>query len=310
MRHAVEHGPGDLLDEVDLPRHVTCPPGRHRHLPAVELEPEPIEDRALLGVADLEADQLPRALRAERDAGSLRQPVVDVGVARQLRPRQVDEEPAREDGRRLGRVRIDSLLPLVRPLRAEREALGRLQHADRLEVRSLEQHLARSLLDLGVEATHDRRERDRSLAVGDQQVGLEQLALRAVEGPQDLPRARATDDDPAARQLRPVERVERAPPHVHHVVRHVDDVRDRAHAGPVEARPQPLRRRADRDVSEGPADVARAAAEVLDRTSTSTAPLGCGSSGSGRRSSPSHSAATSRARPDQREEVDVGSSSA
>ena len=52
---------------------------------------------------------------------------------------------------------------------------------------------------------------------------------------------------------------------MHDVVRHVDDVRDRAHLGEEEARAQPLRRRADRDVAEDAADVARAAAEVLDR---------------------------------------------
>ncbi len=62
-----------------------------------------------------------------------------------------------------------------------------------------------------------------------------------------------------------VERVQRAAPDVHHVVRHVDDVRDRAHLGEEEARAQPLRRRADRDVAEDAADVARAAVEVLDR---------------------------------------------
>jgi hypothetical protein len=58
------------------------------------------------------------------------------------------------------------------------------------------------------------------------------------------------DGDATAGELRAVERVERAAPDVHHVVRDVDDVRDRAHVGQIEARAQPLRRRADGDVAE------------------------------------------------------------
>ena len=59
--------------------------------------------------------------------------------------------------------------------------------------------------------------------------------------------------------------MQRAAPDVHDVVRHVDDVRDRPHLREEEARAQPLRRRADRDVAKDAADVARAATEVLDR---------------------------------------------
>ena len=78
------------------------------------------------------------------------------------------------------------------------------------------------------------------------------------------PDVRAAHDDPAAGQLRAVEGVERAAPDVHHVVRDVDDVRDRAHPGEVEPRAKPLGRRADDDVPEDPSDVARAAVEVVD----------------------------------------------
>ena len=52
-------------------------------------------------------------------------------------------------------------------------------------------------------------------------------------------------------------------PHVHHVVRHVDDVRDRAHVGEVKARPAATAGRARSHVAEGAADVARATREVL-----------------------------------------------
>ena len=65
VRNPVEHGARDLLDEIDLARHVARPPRRHRRLPAVELEPEPGEDRSLLVVGDVEADEVPSALRPQ-----------------------------------------------------------------------------------------------------------------------------------------------------------------------------------------------------------------------------------------------------
>ena len=50
----------------------------------------------------------------------------------------------------------------------------------------------------------------------------------------------------------------------HDVVRHVDDVRDRAHPGRREPSAHPGRRGADLDVAEEAADVARAALQILD----------------------------------------------
>ena len=118
--------------------------------------------------------------------------------------------------------------------------------------------------DLGLEPAHDRGERDGLLAVRDQQVARQEPALGAVERPQGLALVRAADDDPAAGELRAVERMERAPPHVHDVVRHVDDVRDRPHAREMEPAAEPLRGRPELDAAEHAADVARAALEVLD----------------------------------------------
>ncbi len=107
----------------------------------------------------------------------------------------------------------------------------------------------------------------------------------------------ATDDDAAAERVE-VERVQRAAEREHHVVRHVDDVRDRAHPGGAQPRLQPDRRRADPHVAEAPADVARAALEVVDanRDRLLAGVLRARSPGSGR-SSPPSSAATSRATP-------------
>jgi hypothetical protein len=149
VRHAVEDGSRDLFDHVDLARHVSRAPGRHRHAPgAVDVEPESLEDRALLVPADVEPDQAICALGPNRHAGPLREPVVHVYRADRLGSGKVHEEAAREHGRRLRRVGVDALLPLVRALGPQPEAFGRLEDPDWLEVRRLEQHLRGRLGDL------------------------------------------------------------------------------------------------------------------------------------------------------------------
>ena len=115
----------------------------------------------------------------------------------------------------------------------------------------------------------------RSPSVISRSSGVE-VAKRPVERAQLLARACVPHDDPAAGQLRAVEGVQRAPPHVHDVVRHVDDVRDRAHVGEEEPRPQPLRRRADRDVAERPGRCSEdSAAKSSIAMSTSSASTIC-----------------------------------
>ena len=92
------------------------------------------------------------------------------------------------------------------------------------------------------------------------------VSLRSVPSSVRIvsPVARAADDDPALGELRVVERVQRVAEREHDVVRHVDDVRDRAHPRAEQPRLQPGRRLADANVAEEPADVARAPLEVLD----------------------------------------------
>ena len=136
--------------------------------------------------------------------------------------------------------------------------------AVRLEVRRLEEHRRRRLADLGLLAAHDPGERDGAVGVGDHEIVGDELARDAVERRQLLAGRGAANDDLAAVQRREVERVQRVPEREHHVVGHVDDVRDRPLAGQEEPRPQPLRRLADRHALEQPADVARAAFEVVD----------------------------------------------
>ena len=144
------------------------------------------------------------------------------------------------------------------------EALRGAEDAERLEVRRLEQELARLGPHLALLAAHHAGDRDRPLGVRDREVVGRELAHLAVERPDPLADARPPDDDAAFGKPRPVEGVQRAAEGEHHVVRHVDDVRDRPHPGREQPRLEPGRRAADGRVAEDAPDVARAALEVLD----------------------------------------------
>ena len=160
-------------------------------------------------------------------------------------------------------VGVDALLPAVGALRAKQMALGAPEDGARLEVGGLEEDGGRLLGHLRVEPAHDPGEGDRALAVGDDEVGRVELAELAVQA-RLLALPRAPDDDPAACERLVVEGVERVSEREHHVVRHVDDVRDRAHPRSAQARLRPRRRLADPHVPEQAPHVARAALEVLD----------------------------------------------
>ena len=176
-----------------------------------------------------------------RTTGRAGSPCLNVHAPSHPRSGQVDEQATRENGRVLGEVRIDALLPAVRARRAQREPLGRALDPERLEVRRFQEHLGRRVRDLAVLASHDRGQRDRALAVRDEEVGGLETSERPVECSELLSGVRAPHDDAPVRELRAVECMERASPHVHDVVRDVHDVRDRPHLGEEEARAQPLR---------------------------------------------------------------------
>ena len=191
MRHAVEDDARDLLDEVDLARDVARAPRRHGHLATRRRRSKPRRSRIARcsSSGDVEPDQRARALGPER------RPRVAPGRPAWTSARPSSSAPARSTSSLLASTAAGSAAygstpfsQRFEPSVRSAEPLGGAQDADRLEVRRLEQHLGRLLRHLGVEAAHDRRERDGLLAVGDQQVGGSELALRAVERPQLLPR--------------------------------------------------------------------------------------------------------------------------
>ena len=205
-----------------------------------------------------------RPRRAQGDDERLRQWRRHVGGGDELAAAQPDDQLARVHGRGLGELRVDPLLPAIRRLGAQAEPLRRPQDRDRLEVRRLEQHLRRPLRYLRVQAAHDSRHRDRAVRVGDDEIARVEAPRLAVERPDLFAVLGAPDDDPTLRERRPVEHVQRAAERVHDVVRHVDDVRDRADPDRREPRPQPDGRGGHGHAPEDAPDVARAALEVLD----------------------------------------------
>ena len=244
VRHAVEDDACNLLDDVDLPRHVARPPCRDRHIPLVgDIEAEPLEDGALLVASDR------RARRSGRyaPAGAGRRAARAARRGRRRAP--ASSPPARSTINRLARIAAGSARygstpfsqrfdPSVRsPSRSDvrKTPIGSKFAASSSTSRRLRRHLA-------VCPAHDRRERNRLLAVGDQQVSLVDPSQRAVEGCDLLARPGVADCDASTREPRAVEGVQRASVDVHHVVRDVDDVGDRAHARGVKPGAKPHRR--------------------------------------------------------------------
>ena len=263
-RHLLDPEAHHLLDEVDRPGHVERAPRRHRHLVAVELEAEPGQRLALLGLRERHSAQPVGELGPQPHDRTLRQRSLDVDVACQARAGERDDQLARVDRGLLGRVGVDALLEARRRLAAEPEAPGGAQHGEGFEVRRLEQQVGRLVAHLAVLAAHDPGDRDRPARVGDDEIRRSELPLVAVEGDDLLSLGGAADDDPLLGEQRDVEEVQRRAEREHDVVRRVDDVRDRPHAGGQQPRLQPGRARLDARAAKDPADVARAGLEILD----------------------------------------------
>ena len=151
---------------------------------------------------------------------------------------ELDDAAAPRRARRPARGRVDALLPAVRAVRAQAERLRRAQDLRAREVGGLEHDRVRALADLGVGAAHDPADALRPLGVGDHAASSASSSRSWPSSVRSVSPARARRAvSRAPRMLRVVVGVQRAAEVVHHVVRDVDDVRDRAHAGGLQRAP-------------------------------------------------------------------------
>ncbi len=198
---------------------------------------------------DLDVDAGDRRTRPARSTiqdGSAISPAHVDRIGRQRRAGQLDEHArggAVRDRRELG---VDALLEAVRRLGADAEAPRRAQDRAAVERRGLEHDLGRVVGDLGIGAAHHARDARRAVAVGDhERLGVElALACRRASSATS-PATRTARDQRVPRDAREVVGVQRLAEVVRDVVRHVDDVRDRADADPGQPRLQPERRGRD-----------------------------------------------------------------
>ena len=124
---------------------------------------------------------------------------MDVGVAGPARAGQLDDELCRKLCRLLGEIRVDALLPAVRALGAESQALRVRKVVYGSKFAASSRIVRRVRADLRLLAAHDPRERDRALTVGDHQVVRLELAFDAVERTQTFSVVCAPHDDLSAR---------------------------------------------------------------------------------------------------------------
>lgn len=146
----------------------------------------------------------------------------------------------------------------------QRQAPGRFAHGARVEARALDDHARRLVADLSARAAHDAGQGDRARRIGDHKIGLEQLALFAVERLERLPLLGATYDDVPVGDLVGVKGVQRLTTLMQHQVGHVHEVVDGALPDRSQAVLHPLRRGADLDAAQERGGVPGAARLVLD----------------------------------------------
>ena len=237
----------DFLDEVGLHRKVPAP-GRDLERDVLErgevvglrrrAQTERLQQEDHPVVADVDADQLARAVEVERDGCVQRlRTVVDVHHALRNLGRAVLLQKMRRTARgEVGDVLVHAADVAVGRLARQAKLRRRVLRRRRLEKRGFEEDALRLALgDAGVLAAHDAGDAVRTRRVADHQHRRVKLARHAVQRLDRLALFRAADDDRAPLQLRVVEGVQRRADFHEHVVRDVDDEAERADAAELQA---------------------------------------------------------------------------
>ena len=254
----------DLLGDVGIVLDVAAPRG-HKDRVALEAEAELREDIPHGLLVDVGAEQGVDLLRLklERHGLQLAGHGVDHAGDDLARAEQLDQlAGALERAHRVHHVQ--SLFETRGRVRAHAQRRGRAAHGGAGEIGALEEDHGRVAHDLAVRAAHHARDGNRLFGVADAEHILAQRARVAVERCDALARSCAADADLAVLHAGEIKGVHRLAVLEHDVVRDVDNVVDRAHAGGADPFAHPCRRGGDPDVAHHARGVARAELAVLD----------------------------------------------
>ena len=224
--------PRDLLDQVDLPRHVAAAQRGHRRVEPARggcgPEVERAQDLVLVLARDRHAEDRLDAALAQPDRRGRRALAADVdGAGQKARPAQLEHQLGGERLRVHALLGLQALLEAPRGLAAQAERPRGAVDARAAPRRDLHQHARRRGLDLRARAAHDPGDRGRPVGVVDHDHLAVERAGLPVERLHLLALARATHDQLAAGDAVEVERVQRLAAQQHRVVGDVDDVVDR-----------------------------------------------------------------------------------
>ena len=231
------------------------------------LAAEALQDAERDRERDVDARERLHAIGAEANAAlrGLRSDDMHVTARRDGAGCELEGELDRTAQHLLDIARVDAALEAMARFGVHAVATCRPAHRARIEPRALVEHALRVVLDLAVGAAHDAGERDGTVAVADEEIVGDELAVDAVERLHRLAFLGEPHVDLGAAHAREIERMHRVAVLEHHEIRHIDDVRDRTDAERLKAVLHPQRRRCDRDADDARGAVMRAALLVRDR---------------------------------------------
>ena len=260
---------GQFLDQVFLDRHVEAPAGgAHRPLAGAgfgDRHAQALENVDDVSLVQGRAQQAGHALGAQLDGGGFGQLVLGQGFVQRAGFAAGDLQDQRGgalQGALLQR-RIDAALIAVRGVGVQAVAARPAGDRQRAEEGALQEQVAGLFGHRAGAAAHDTGQGQGAVVVGDQQgvvVQLQGLVVQALQGLAGLGPAHAN----AAGQFGQVKGVQRLAQFQQHIVGHVDDRVDGAHAGAAQALHHPQRRLGGGvDAADHPAQVTRAAVAVV-----------------------------------------------
>ena len=246
--------PCNLFDEIDLADAVRSPRGNTNDDGVGSLSDDKAKWRQHVAQTlrvERHAEHATNLARSQRDGSRLPDQVRRPHVAHRVVDDQVGTRERQQFCKSthglLCAVGVDASFEAQRGLGAQAQSARTPCDRGGIEMSDLYSDLRRVRANLGRLTSHDAGDPDgHVVAVTDQQIVVDQLALDAVQGDETLSVARRAHDE-SRRHARCVVGVVRLIQLQVDEVRHVDDVVDRSHPGMREALGDPVGRIADDD---------------------------------------------------------------